>query len=481
MMKQHSALFLVIILVFCAISITTTGPGCANIVPPTGGPRDSLPPRLVSVKPSDSTTNFTGKKITIEFDEFVDLDNIQENLLVSPTPKMNPDVQRKLRTVTVTIKDTLEPNTTYAINFGSAIKDINEGNQLKNFTYIFSTGPALDSLELSGKVIVAETGKIDSTLIVMLHTNFDDSAVVKERPRYVARVERDGSFTFHNLPRDTFAIYAMKDEGGQRRYLRKSQLFAFADSPAIAGRSGAFTLYVYTEKEDTASKKPATTTRPGGNRTLGTGNAPAAADKRLRIETNLQGGTLSLLNNLEIYFKQAPLRFFDTSKLVFANEKMEPLKGYRFVQDTSNKKITLFYNWTENTAYNLIVKQDVAEDTAGRKLLRDDTLSFRTKKTGEYGLVRLRLLNLDMSKNPVLQFVQTDQVKYAYPLTSREFYARLFEPGEYELRILFDQNKNGVWDPGEFFGKHVQPEKVQPVPRKLEVKANWDNEVDITL
>jgi hypothetical protein len=476
MMKQTSALFLAITIVICAISITVTGPGCANIVPPTGGPRDSLPPRLVSVKPADSTTNFTGKKISFEFDEFVDLDNIQENLLVSPTPKINPDVQRKLRTVTVTIKDTLEPNTTYSINFGNAIKDINEGNQLKNFTYIFTTGTALDSLALSGKVIVAESGKTDSTLIVVLHSSFDDSAVTKERPRYVTRVDKEGHFTFRNLPSDTFAIYAMKDESGQRRYMRKSQLFAFADSPAITGKSGPFTLYAYTEKEDTV-KKPATTLRPGAKATAGA----TQADKRLRIETNLQGGLLPLLSNLEIYFKQAPLKYFDTSKIIFANEKMEPLRGHRFVQDTSNKKITLFYNWTENTAYNLVVKQDVAEDTSGRKLLRDDTLAFRTKKSSDYGLVRLRLLNLDLSKNPVLQFVQGDQVKFSFPLTSREFYARLFEPGEYELRILFDQNRNGIWDAGEFFGKHIQPEKVQPIPRRLEVKANWDNEVDITL
>ncbi len=96
-------------------------------------------------------------------------------------------------------------------------------------------------------------------------------------------------------------------------------------------------------------------------------------------------------------------------------------------------------------------------------------------------MVRLRFINLDLTKNPVLLFVQNNTVKFSYPFSSRDFYAKLFLPGDYDLRILFDDNKNGVYDPGEFFGKHIQPEKVISVPRKVTVKANWDNEIDITL
>ena len=145
-------------------------PGCASIIPPQGGPRDSLPPRLIKASPADSTRNFTGNRIAFSFYEFVDLQNIQENLLVSPSPKTNPLIESKLNTVTVRIKDSLEPNTTYSLNFGNAIKDYNEGNVMKEFTYTFSTGPYIDSLELHGKVILAENGRADSTLIVLLHT-----------------------------------------------------------------------------------------------------------------------------------------------------------------------------------------------------------------------------------------------------------------------------------------------------------------------
>lgn len=476
-MKTHNLLIVLIITAACAIGLLGST-GCANIIPPTGGPRDSLPPNLVTVKPADSTRSFNAKKIVFEFDEFVSLDNIQENLLVSPTPKRNPTIESKLRTVTVDIKDTLEPNTTYSINFGKAIKDVNEGNILREFTYVFSTGRTIDSLEISGRVIVAQTAKPDSTLIVVLHTSLDDSAVIKQTPRFVTRLDSTGNFRFRNLPPDTFAIYALKDEGGQRKYMSSQQLLAFADSPVSSIKNAPLTLYAYQER-DTA--KPKTEEKPAAPPKQNGPRAGAKQEKRLRLESSVNSGKLGLLDTFHFQFRAAPLKYFDSSKVILTSETYTPLTGYRFVMDTSKQKVTLLYPWAENTQYRLIIDTAFAEDTAGNKLVKTDTLDFQTAKESEYGLVRLRIMNLDFTQNPVLLFVQSDQVKFSYPLKSREFYARLFQPGEYELRLLFDTNRNGVWDPGEFFGKHIQPEKVRLIPRKLNVKANWDNEVDITL
>ncbi|MFL5744204.1 MAG: Ig-like domain-containing protein [Niastella sp.] len=481
-MKYASLLKIVppFLLILALLPSTLVQTGCANIIPPTGGPRDSLPPKLVSVNPRDSARNFNGKKIVLEFNEFVQIDNIQENLLVSPVPKINPIVDSKLRTVTVTVKDTLQPNTTYTIDFGNAIKDVNEGNILKNFTYMFTTGNNLDSLSLTGKVIIAETGKTDSTLIVMLHRNGDDSAVIKEKPRYVARVDNKGNYTFKNLPADSFSLYALKDEGGQRRYLSNSQLFAFADARVIPGLSPKpITLYAYTEK-DTATAKPKSN-KPAPPQAARPANSKKT-DKpvHLQVETNLTSNDLDLLSQLELRFG-TPLKTFDSTKLILASDKNEPLTNYRFIRDTSNKKVTISYAWTENTPYKLIIDKGFATDTADHDIGKNDTISFRTKKQSDYGLIRLRLINLDIKKNPVLQFVVGDQVKYAYPMSGKEFNAKLFQPGEYDLRILYDDNKNGIWDAGSFFGHHQQPEKVLPISRKLTVKANWDNIVDITL
>jgi hypothetical protein len=481
-MKYASLLKIVspCLLILALLPSTLVQTGCANIIPPTGGPRDSLPPKLVSVNPHDSARNFNGKKIVLEFNEFVQIDNIQENLLVSPVPKINPMVDSKLRTVTVTVKDTLQPNTTYTIDFGNAIKDVNEGNILKNFTYLFTTGNNLDSLSLTGKVIIAETGKTDSTLIVMLHRNGDDSAVIKEKPRFVARVDNNGNYKFKNLPADSFSLYALKDEGGQRRYLSNSQLFAFADARVIPGISPKpITLYAYTEK-DTA------TTKTKSNKPAPPQAAKPANGKKtdkpvhLQVETNLTGNDLDLLSQLELRFG-TPLKTFDSTKLILASDKDEPLTNYHFTRDTSNKKVTISYAWTENTPYKLILDKGFATDTAGNDIGKNDTVSFRTKKQSDYGLVRLRLINLDFKKNPVLQFIVGDQVKYAYPMSSKEFNAKLFQPGDYDLRILYDDNKNGIWDAGSFFKHHQQPEKVLSISRKLTVKANWDNIVDITL
>src|SRR5258706_13965896 len=269
--------FLYILIILSILKIQVLTIGCANIVPPQGGLKDSLPPQLIKANPGDSARNFTGKRISFSFDEFVDVENIQENLIVSPTPNINPFVDYKLNTVTVRLKDTLEDNTTYSLNFGNAIKDVNEKNVLRNFTYIFSTGPYIDSLELHGKVILAETGKADSTLIAMLHTSSNDSAVIKNKPRYIAKLDSAGNFTFKNLPPDTYYLYALLDEGGTHRYFNDQQLFAFADKPvAVQLKTEPVTLYAYASKE--TEKKQSTTTSSSALKGLNIGsrNKPGA-------------------------------------------------------------------------------------------------------------------------------------------------------------------------------------------------------------
>lgn len=470
-------LILSILAVAILIVSMTGGSGCANIIPPQGGARDSIPPQLVKAEPGDSALNFKGSRITLTFDEFVEVQNIGENLIFSPTPTVNPYVEYKLKTVSVKLKDSLEANTTYTINFGNAIKDFTEGNPFKNFTYTFSTGSYIDSLELSGKVILAETGKIDTTLIVMLHTSPDDSVVIKDKPRYFVKLDGTGSFRFKNLPPKTFYLYALKDESNTRRYTSDKQLFAFADKPVIVNSlAQSVTLYAYNAKA-TTGPTITTTVNPG----LKVRNQGGTVDNRLRYQTSLLGNQQDLLTEFYISVNE-PLRSFDANGLkLFTDSTYTPAAAYSFAKDSNNTKILLTHQWKENTTYHLILNKDFADDSSGNKLLKTDTLSFSTKKLADYGSLRLKFRNLDIEKNPVLLFILNDRIYKSFPMKTDVLSQELFLPGEYELRILYDMNKNGVWDPGAFFEKHLQPEIVIPIERKIAVKPSWQNEFEIVL
>lgn len=475
-MKDRTLIGLLGFSLIILISVIS-GPGCANIIPPSGGAKDTIPPVLLNVSPDDSTRNFTGKTIVFTFDEFVEVQSVYENLLVSPMPKLIPDVSGKLKTVTIRIKDSLEANTTYTFDFGNAVKDFTEGNPVRDFRYTFSTGPYIDSLELQGKVILAETGKIDTTLIVMLHTNPADSAVAKEKPRYIAKLDSKGDFHFKNLPPKTFYIYALKNTSGTYNYNDKD-LFAFADKPVtVQSNTESVTLFAYIPRPATSGQVNAFSLNLNPAR----GKPGVAVDKRLKYQTSLVNDQQDLLAGFHMTFEQA-LRIFDSSKIkLYTDSAYNPVPTYRFNKDSSNKKISLAIEWKENTLYHIIMDKDFAEDSSGKKLLKTDTLSFKTKKLSEYGSLKIKFKNLQLDKNPVLLFMQGESIYKSFPLSGPDFSQRLFLPGEFELRILSDNNKNGKWDPGEFFGKHKQPEIVKPVERKITVKAAWQNEFDIAL
>lgn len=449
--------------------------GCANIVPPAGGPRDSLPPVLVEVKPGDSTRHFSGNRIVFTFDEYIDVQNAQSQVLVSPAMNVNPDINFRLNTVTVRLRDTLEPNTTYSIQFGESIRDYTEGNPLRNFVYTFSTGPYIDSLTLRGNVVLAETGQVDTTLIVMLHTNPADSAVVKERPRYVTRLDGRGYFEFRNLPARTFYLYALKDEGGTRRYFNERQLFAFASDPVVvSGETKPVTLYAYSVKPP---QPPGGAAVNPGNRRTGGG---VVTDTRLRFTSSLNEGYQDLLIPLELRFEN-PLRDYDSTQLVLYRDSTFIPVPARKTLDSLRKKITIQTPWQENTRYQLVMNREFAADSLGKKLLKTDTLDFTTRKLSDYGSLKLKFRDLQISRRPVLQFIINNAIYKSVSLPGPEYTVDMFPPGEYELRILYDENGNGNWDPGEFFGKRRQPEIVKPVERKITIKPNWKNEFEIQL
>ncbi len=452
--------------------------GCANIVPPTGGPRDTLPPVLVKAQPGENATKFAGKQILLTFDEYLDLKDIRKNLIVSPLPRVQPTVSFKLRNILIELKDTLKPNTTYYFDFGNAVTDNHEGNILRHYSYSFSTGNYLDSLTLSGNVVMAQTGKPDSTLSVVLHENLDDSAVMNERPRYVTRLDSLGNFTFHRLKGGRYSLFALKDESGSYQLNTKAQIFAFADSPIdLTGNSVAPRLYAF---QDTSGTKgtPRKTTAPVAP------SKPRKEDpdkiKRMVVGSNLQAGKLDLLDSFQFLFP-VPFKTFDSSKVTFLKDSVTPATGYYYKPDSLHKKLTLVYNWEPDHKYILILAKDFAEDTLGLHLLKNDTLAFSTKKESDYGNLVMRFRGIDLARHPVLIFYQGDKLIMTYRFTrTMRYNNKLVRPGDYDLRVLYDTNQDGVWTPGVFF-EHIQPEIEVPIRRKLTVRGNWDNEVDISM
>ncbi len=441
------------------------------MIPPSGGPRDSLPPRLVIANPKDSATNVKTKNILLTFDEFVSLQNT-ENIIYAPVPKNLPQVDYKLRNVTVRFKDSLEENTTYSIDFGNSIIDVNESNVAKNFRYVFSTGPTIDFNTYEGKVLVAETGKVDSTLIVVLHKNISDSAIKKLSPRFFTRIDGKGSFKFNNLPAGTFAAYVV-DGKSYNKIFDSSSLFAFRDSLVQIGSNSnrIDTFYAFTQSITTDKKA----TDPSS------GFPPSLRDdKRLRYIAILDNGMQDLLSDFKIVFNRKVFSL-DTGKVRLTDNDDVLQKGYTVALDSLRKTFTLRYPWKENTTYKLVIQKDAALDSNATSLPKTDTLLLSTRKETEYGSVRFRFLNVDTSQHAVLQLFQNDEQVASYPINQNDIQIRRFKPGSYELRILYDKNKNGKWDTGSFTPIKKQPEKVFYIPRQLNIRANWDNETTIAL
>ena len=188
--------------------------GCAQIMPLSGGEKDVEPPKIIAANPNNYSTNFKAKKIEFKFDEYIRLNKISQEFISSPPLKYRPDFIEKGKTVVMHISDTLQPNTTYNLNFGNGIVDFTEGNPLDSNLFVFSTGNALDSMDVAGIVVDAYTGKEVKGVTAVLHTSMSDTALFSLRPDYIAKTQEDGTFQLGFLPIGLFQLFAVEDKNG---------------------------------------------------------------------------------------------------------------------------------------------------------------------------------------------------------------------------------------------------------------------------
>lgn len=203
---------------------------CASIGNPSGGPRDEEPPQYIRSNPPFGATNFNRQKVQIEFDEIVNVKDAFKKVSVSPTSKNTPRVTALGRTVSVSFEDSLLANETYTIDFADCIEDNNEGNKLKNFTFAFSTGNNIDSLQISGIVLNSHTLEPQQGIVVGAHRNLNDSAFKTLRLERITKTNDKGQFTLRNLKPEKYRIFALADINNDYRWDNPAEDIAFLDS-----------------------------------------------------------------------------------------------------------------------------------------------------------------------------------------------------------------------------------------------------------
>ena len=200
---------------------------CARMGSPDGGWYDETPPKILGTSPANGSDDVNSKKVTILFNEFVTLDNPTEKVVVSPPQLEAPEVKVNGKRITVALQDTLKANTTYTIDFSDAIADNNEGNPLGNYTYSFSTGNHIDTMEVAGYVLEAQNLEPIKGILVGLYRNLNDTAFQHEPMMRIARTDGNGHFVIKGVAKGDYRIYALQDMDGNYKFNQASEKIAF--------------------------------------------------------------------------------------------------------------------------------------------------------------------------------------------------------------------------------------------------------------
>jgi len=516
--------------------------GCAAMKSPEGGPRDTTPPKVLKMIPENLSTNFKAKKIVIEFDEYIKLNNEYKEFSISPELEKVPELKAKLKRLEITLPDSLEANTTYTLNFGKSIVDLNENNELKNFSYVFSTGPTLDSLSISGNVTNSLTGEAEIESTVFIIPLSRDSLFGKKRPAIFTLTDSSGNFKLNNLRKDTYKIYALKEQkgGGDKIYQQATDEIAFLKNPLVVEKNiDSIHLSVFKENASTFRTLDKRLNPDGSifmsfNQPLKTGELnvifPPSVDQgkqfqfsknkdsvtlwlndlsfdsvkvavknngipldtvkfsRSKRETynrtvsfndNLEGGSLNPYTDLSLTFN-FPIKNIDESKFILLEDSIP--RKFSLVKDSTNiTKYFIKYKWRAKEEYILLLRENAVTaifDAKNKEIKRTFTLA----DANDYGSLTLAVEPTDSTKRYVLEIVNKDKnVLVSFPITKKtQVKLANYKQGIYYGRIVYDENKNGVWDTGNV-KQGTQPEAIWYYPKELSIRANWDRNETIQI
>ena len=516
---------------------------CAKRGSITGGLKDTLAPVLVSSVPKNFSTDFKGDEITLVFDEYVKLKNLNKQLIISPPMKNEPLIYPTgvSKFLNIKIKDTLQPNTTYSFNFGQSIADNNEGNAINQFKYVFSTGPYIDSLKLSGRIKDAYEKKVDNFVSVMLYEandKYKDSVIYKDFPRYVTNtLDSLRTFQFENLKAGKYLLVALKDKSSNNKYNPKDDKIGFVKHFITVPNDTVFDLELFKETLPLKAVKPI---QASGNRLLlpyeGKQNfkinkptivlknneqiletivtqfpkkdslqvwyKPLKADslslevsrdtykKRFTFKVKDQKkDTLSIraVQNGIINFRErftleteTPLVKFDKTKIKLVNKDSTAV-DFTTEYDEFNQKLYIDFKKEPLEKYNFTFFPGALTDFYEKT---NDTLSYKltTKEVADYGNLVLNLKNI--KRFPIIVEITNkkgDEVlasEYSEGSTKIEF--NLLVPTQFTVRIIYDDNKNKMYDAGSFLDKRYA-EEVFYYQQEVDVRSNWDVDQSVDL
>lgn len=510
---------------------------CASIQQPTGGPKDSIPPKILRETPPNMTRNFDAEKIVIEFDEYIKLSNPLKEISVSPDIEqtINPRIKRK--TIEIALPDSLEENTTYTINFGKAIGDFNEGNPLLNYSYVFSTGNIIDSLSISGRVINAFTKLPEKEIAVMLIPTRQDSIFGKRKANIFTLTDTAGNFRLNYLREDTYRVYALKEENNDRIYNAPNELIGFLNDSILLDRdttgilleiskgipkdfrlldrkieSNGKVLFAFNkplENPDITIVHPAELNsdkiveynRAGDSATVWLSDLAFDSlrvrfsdggtlldsvtmrrgrndkyDRDFIITDNLTRNRVTRVKHIELT-ASSPVQSIDRSKIVLMEDSVART-NFQLAKDTSTQRgYILRYNWRPKRNYQLTLEEGAFTGFFGDKNKSVDR-SFTLDEADNFGDIVLKVNLPDTTHQYLVQLTNEKMDVLHRSVAIRKSASipyRQFPGGKYTVRIVYDENNNGKWDTGDVFERR-QPERVWYIGKTFVIRANWEQE-----
>lgn len=443
--------------------------GCATITTPSGGEKDIIAPNIVKRSVGDSTLLCKGGIWTVDFDEFIKLQDVNKELNITPLVKNNPMVSVHKRRLSINIPDSLlEANTTYRIDLGNAVRDLREGNPYNGLSWTFSTGAYFDSLRVYGECLDAATGYADTSVRIFLYpAETPDSLLWVNKPMYVTKNTAQG-FEWRNLPNRAFKIVALQDDNQNFKRDAPSDRIAFLTNAINPSRDTArIRLYSFSEAPAPASKSKINT----ANRFESKKTIPF--NYIVNVDTsNSNQRSFNIYDTLKISFTRTPGNMNPSAVRLYSDSVFEA--EARLLPTADSLTYRLEFDWQENTLYRLRFLSDFVSDT-NQALLSAREFRFRTKQSSDYGLIRVRYNPMPTHR---IQLIANNKIIATQSGNDSSIVFAHLLPGQYALRRHYDDNNNGQWDAGSWQDRR-QPERVEPLNDNIVIKGNWENAIDV--